>query len=387
MRLLLGFVGGRGHLEPLVPIARAAADAGHRVAFAGPPSTQAMVEAAGFESLTTGVAGSPPAPRVPLRPVDRARETRDLRERFARRAARARVPQLLALCESWLPDVIVCDETDFGAPIAAERLGIPHAVCELNASGSFVRAAGVGEALGELRVEQGLPPQAGAEARSGVLSPFPESLRDPAQPAPARLQRYRAVAPIPPGEPAWSAARHAAPVVYFTLGTVFNLECGDLFLRVLAGLRELDVEVVATVGDAVDPAELGEQPSHVHVERFLPQAAVLPHCAAVVCHAGSGSLLGALAHGLPSVLIPLGADQPWNADRCDRLGVARVLDALRATRGDVEAAVSEVLHDPAYGRRARLVQDEIERLPSPARAVAWLEEIAAPSHPGATGPP
>src|SRR5205085_9710002 len=149
-----------------------------------------------------------------------------------------------------------------------------------------------------------------------------------------------------------------ARTVYFTLGTVFNLESGDLFARVLAGLRELDVDVVATVGRQIDPEELGPQPERIRVERYLPHADVLPRCAAVVSHGGSGTLLGALAHGLPSVLLPMGADQPWNAARCEELGVALVLDAMRATPDDVRKAVSTVLDDPSYRAAAGRVCDE-----------------------------
>lgn len=383
MRLLFCFVGGRGHFEPLAPLARAAADAGHGVAFAGAGSLAATVEDAGFESLAAASVSPAPARRVPLRAVDRDREERDLRERFARRAARARLPEVASACASWRPDLLVCDETDFGAALAAERLGIPHVVCELNASGSFVRAEVVAEALDGLRAEHGLPrdPALEGPARAGVLSPFPPSLRDPDHPAPARLQRFRAPSPQPTAAPPWSPAVPGAPAVYFTLGTVFNLECGDLFARVLAGLCELPVEVVVTVGDAVDPSELGAWPDRVHVERFLPQAAVLPHCAAVVSHAGSGSVLGALSHGLPSLLLPLGADQPWNADRCRRLGVARVLDALQATPGDVRSAVQEILEAPGCRERAERLRDEIRSLPSPAQAVAWLESLAANQRP------
>jgi UDP:flavonoid glycosyltransferase YjiC (YdhE family) len=107
-------------------------------------------------------------------------------------------------------------------------------------------------------------------------------------------------ADVPPlrGQP--GAARRPA-TVYFTLGTVFNLESGDLFERVLAGLAELEIDVVATVGAEIDPAELGPLPPHVRVERFLPQSEILSRYSAVVSHAGSGSVLGALAHGLPPV--------------------------------------------------------------------------------------
>ena len=163
--------------------------------------------------------------------------------------------------------------------------------------------------------------------------------------------------------------------VYFTLGTVFNLESGDLFTRVVAGLRELGVEVIVTVGDGIDPAELGPQPSHVRVEVHVDQRLLLPRCAAVVSHAGSGSVLGALAHGLPSVLLPIGADQPANAHRCAQLGTARVLDPLTVTPDEVRAAVTEVLEQPGYRRAAERLRDELARLPGPEHAVALLSEL------------
>ena len=141
-------------------------------------------------------------------------------------------------------------------------------------------------------------------------------------------------------ETEWLAAL-PGPVTYLTLGTIFNLESGDLFERVLAGLRELPGSIVVTVGRDLDPGVLGPQPANVHVRRFIPQSLVLPHCDLVVSHAGSGSVIGALTHGLPMVLLPMGADQPLNAARAEALGVAQVLDALEATPADIErAAVS-----------------------------------------------
>ena len=110
--------------------------------------------------------------------------------------------------------------------------------------------------------------------------------------------------------------------------------------RVLAGLRDLPAQVVVTVGRDIDPAELGPQPAHVRVERYVPQADVLPRASLVVSHGGSGSVLAALAHGVPLVLLPMGADQPYNAARCETLGVARSLDVIDATPGDVRDAAA-----------------------------------------------
>ena len=141
--------------------------------------------------------------------------------------------------------------------------------------------------------------------------------------------------------------------------------------------------LIITVGRDLDPDELGTQPANVHIERFMPQAALLPHCDLVVSHAGSGSVLGALAHGLPMVLIPIGADQPLNAARCQALGVAEVLDAMSATPEMVRAAVTRVLADVGSREAAERIRDEIAAMPGPEYAVTLLDRLAsgrAPLH-------
>jgi MGT family glycosyltransferase len=236
-------------------------------------------------------------------------------------------------------------------------------------------------ALDEVRAEHGLPPdpEASMLRRYLVLSPFPPSFRDPAFPLPPVAHGLRTW-DVPRGErptaPDWAAGRPGAPVVYFTLGTVFNHESGDLFDRVLAGLRDLPINLLVTVGREIDPASLGPQPAHVRIERFVPQAEILPHVDLVVSHAGSGSVLGALAFGRPMVLAPMGADQPLNAERCAALGVGRVLDAVRATPTDVREAVVAVLEDPSCRATASRLRDEIAALPAPEVSVGLLERLA-----------
>jgi UDP:flavonoid glycosyltransferase YjiC (YdhE family) len=345
------------------------------------------IEAAGFTAFATGGATLSSTPeRLPLLKLDLEREERDLREGFARRLARERAATILALCDQWRPDLIVCDEIDFGAMVAAERHELPYATVLVIAAGSFVRKDVVGEPLNELRAEHGLPLdlELAMLSRYLVLSPFPPSYRDPAFPLPATahairphtIGRVRSDSPPP-----WNVSLPGAPTVYFTLGTVFNVESGDLFERVLAGLRELPINVIATVGREIDPAELGPQSANIHITRYIPQSSILPHCSLVVSHGGSGSVMGTLAHGLPMVLTPMGADQPLNAARCADLGVARVLDALEATPNSVREAVSTVLARPAYCLAAERMRDEIAALPEPGHAVALLERLAAERRP------
>ena len=108
---------------------------------------------------------------------------------------------------------------------------------------------------------------------------------------------------------------------------------------------------------------------------YLPQATLLPHCDLVVSHGGSGSVIGALAHGLPSVLIPIGADQPANADRCVALGVGRRLDAATLAPDALRAAVTAGLSDALQRRNAQAIRAEIESLPGPEHALEQLEHL------------
>jgi UDP:flavonoid glycosyltransferase YjiC (YdhE family) len=80
-----------------------------------------------------------------------------------------------------------------------------------------------------------------------------------------------------------------------------------------------------TVGRDADPGMLGAPPAHVRVERWVDQATVLGHTAAVICHGGGGSVLGALAAGAPLVVVPLFAeDQHLNARRMAPVGAGLV---------------------------------------------------------------
>ena len=383
MRALFSFVGGNGHFLPMLPIANATQLAGHTVIFACGHSMVKTVEQAGFSVIPLGEKSNHPPQRIPLRPVDMQREENDLREKFAREGAKRKANYLIPICEAWQPDIIVCDETDFGAMIVGERLGIPYASVLVIASGAFVRPDVVADALNEVRAEHGLSsdPHCAMLSRYLVLSPFPPSYRHPDFPLPETAysicpMTMNSAMPRP-------VEKHLAdaPTIYFTLGTIFNTESGDLFSRVLAGLADLTLNVIVTVGKHIDPDELGLQPPHIHIVQYIPQEQLLPYCDLVISHGGSGSVMGALAHGLPMVLIPMGADQPLNAMRCVALGVGLSLDAVSVTSDEIREAVSTVLDEPSYRRNAEQLSDEIANLPEPSSALSLLERLAREKQP------
>lgn len=379
MRALFTFAGGTGHFIPLLPTARAMAEAGHEIAFGAQSALLPTVGRTGFQAFDTGGSTfSGEAVRSPLLELDMEREYRTVRDGYAGRIARQRAPALLDLAARWKPDLLVCDEMDFGGMIAAERLSIPHAAVLVIASGQLARRDLLAEPLNALRAEHGLPHDPGLAmlSRYLVLSPFPPSFRDPANPLPDTAHMFRPDPVVEDQSPAWLANLPDRPTVYVTLGTVFNVESGSLFSRLLEGLRTLPVNVIATVGPQIDPTELGPQPENVRVERYINQWALLPHCTLVVTHAGSGTVFGALSHGLPMLLLPMGADQPFNGQRCEDLGVARVLDPLECTPEMVREAAAGLLVSTSHRQAAERIRDEIAALPGQETATALLSGLA-----------
>jgi UDP:flavonoid glycosyltransferase YjiC (YdhE family) len=374
MRIMFAFTGGSGHLRPLLPFARAA-QAGHTVAVAGTGGMYEEIIAAGFAALPTS---EPRHPRPsagpgPLTAPDPQGEERTMREAFAGRGARNHARAVRELARDWKPDVIVRDEVDFGTGIAAQTLGIPCATVIVLLAGGLIRPDVVAEPLDALRAEYGLPPDPELAAQQGelVIMPAPPSLRDPRFALPAGTFWCRPDHATP--EPAGGSAR---PTVYFTLGTYDTYR--ELFDKVLAAVRDLPVDMVVTVGRNLDPASFGPQPDHIRIESFIPQEQILPACDLVISHGGSGTLIGSLAHGLPSLLLPLGADQPHNSRRCVELGTARELDPMALTPQDVADAVTEMTDASAgapYRAAARRIQAEINALPGPDRAIALVEGL------------
>jgi UDP:flavonoid glycosyltransferase YjiC (YdhE family) len=391
MRVLFTCHPGFGTFLPLTPFARALAQAGHDVAFGTPVFLRATVEAAGFRWIRAGVENDDPemaaarARMHELRGVEQLKFTYD--QIFASIRPRRLVPELLALAESWRPDLFIRDSREFGALVAADLLGAPYVTVEVHAAGARPRATSMlYEPLRRLRASFGLPEHdiQGWMDRYLVFMPFPPSLTTVGDPIGPTTHYVRALPPdvVEGGLPQWLDEVGSPPLVYVSLGTAVSGARGrEIFSKLLAGLRDLDAHIVMTVSHELDPAAFGPQPTHIHLERFLPLGPLLPRCSLVLFHGGSGTLVQAVAHGLPMVILPLGADQPDNARRCAELGISRTLGEQELTPEHVRETVLDVLHTPTYRQVAQRLRDEFRALPGPEAAVELLERLARDKKP------
>jgi MGT family glycosyltransferase len=163
--------------------------------------------------------------------------------------------------------------------------------------------------------------------------------------------------------------------VFATLGTAVNTRT-EILSAFIEALRDERVNLVVTVGRDGDPDHFGPQPPHVRIERYIPVSMLFPRCDLVVSHGGSNTMLAALAHGIPQVMVPITADQPDNAERCAAAGVARTVPLADATAASIREAALVVLADPSYRRAAERMRDGMLALPGTDQVVALLERLA-----------
>ena len=379
MRVLFSAVGQFGHVLPLLPLAGAFRDAGHDVAFATAGAFRERLVAAGFEFHAAG-----PEPRdiearaAPLRAQVETLPYEDRRPvlfttRFARLEAPEKLPAVLRVVREWQPDLLVHESCDLAAPLAAAALDVPSAH---QSFGRVVPQACWDRAAPEVAPlwrDAGLHPDPLCGAFRGVYVDIcPPSVQTNDVPGDPPVQLLRPSYPSAAGEepPPWLDELPTRPTVYVTLGTVFNATV--VFRTILDALAGEDVNVVVTIGNNNDPAELEPIPQNAHDERCVSQAFLLPRADVTIGHGGSGSTLAALAHGLPMLLLPRGADQFENARRCADLGAARVLLPDAVTRDAVRDAVRALLADGAYAGQARAVAAEIAAMPAPSEVATRL---------------
>ena len=118
-------------------------------------------------------------------------------------------------------------------------------------------------------------------------------------------------------------------------------------------------------------------PANARLVDWLSYARTMPHCAAVVCHAGHGTIARALASGVPVVACPHAGDMAENAARVRWAGVGVSLPRRFTTPGGVRLAVRRLLSDPAYRRRAQEIRKWSERNDGAAAAAEALEGLAS----------
>lgn len=392
VKVLCTCLPGHGHFNPMLALAQGLTKAGHEVAFATAADFCPHIERTGFAAFPAGL--SLARQMAAAREAYPEQDALVAMERFeqlvprmlAGVAAPARAADLMEVVEGWTPDLLVHDETEFAGPVVAAAAGIPWADQSVGIMRPRAMARLAGETLAPLARRHGVDVGPfGGLYRYLYLDVAPPSLQS-AEIAGVDVAHQVQNATMEPGAegealPAWVRDLPAdRPVVYVSLGTVFNAKARDVFAAVLDALRTEPVTAILTIGTDNDPADFGPQPDHVHVERFIPQSLLLPYCDAVVNQGGT-AILPILAHGLPLLVLPQGANQFHNAEACVAAGVGRRLLPGEVTAEAVRRHIDALLHDTELRAAAGRVRDELAAMPGPERGVELLERLATERRP------
>ncbi len=350
----------------MLPLAAAARRAGHEVIIATGPDLRDDIERRGFTAWSVGPSMTEiehtglPRPLGPEATEEQTLWTNA--QRLFITPSTVRAAELTGLTDPTPVDIVVQELYELGASYVRPTTG-RRLVHGLGADfPGFVNLAVRGHA--EIARSIGHQDTSEQYLAAPYIDPFPPVLHPPDRP----WRDVRALRPEAGDVPAGASlpeAFHRLPhphTVYLTLGTVYNST--EVWRRLIEAVAGVPVNIIATTGHGVDPAELGPLPPNLAVQRFVPQALLLPLCSAVICHAGAGTVLGALAFGLPLLLLPMGADQFGNAAAVAAAGAGLVLHPGAATPEAIRSALGDLLDADSFRHAARVVADSIAGLPS-----------------------
>ncbi|MGI8330495.1 glycosyltransferase [Actinomadura scrupuli] len=350
--VLVATWGGGGNLPPLLSVAALLAGAGCRVRVLVSAATRPAVRAAGFQVIDYRRG---PDPRVDV-PFEAQAE--GVLATIAGAEIAADVHEALAATG---PDVLVADCMLPAALAAGEASGTPTvSVVHFlygTARGPMARTGDGGTTdlprLNATRRTLGLGPVAGPveawEAPDLVLVTAPRWLDAEAGLPPHVVHAGPLgvrTGPRPDGERA-----RARPHVLISFSTTVMAGQTRLVRAVCDAVAETGVEALLTLGPAMSAGAM-EVPANVTPVAFADHDQVLPHCDVLIGHAGLGTGLRALAHGVPQLLLPLGRDQHVNAARIAGLGAGITLPA-DSPPTQIRTALTLLLREGRFRTAAR----------------------------------
>jgi UDP:flavonoid glycosyltransferase YjiC (YdhE family) len=396
VRALLTTPPGFSGFNASLTLAEGLRAAGHEVAYATAPSFAAKVADAGYLAFAAGPDYDLSVPES-IPGIHEATGHGAGLAVFARLALRGMVEDLQTLITRWHPDLIIRNYIEFGAWIAAERLGVPLAWASPGALDlpAVLLASFTGDILTkELPGRYGLPPDPGLSRLYSYpyLNTMPAEVTPPGFPLPPLMFRYRdrAFGSIAPdGLPDWVSQLGDRPVVHASLGTVFSGtgEGKRLHEVVLEALAEEPVDLVLAIGPRSNPEDYGPQPPHLRiVQHIAAHRAFLEHCDVLVTHGGAGTSLLTVAAGVPACFLPMHADQPILAKRLADLGAGLIagsgpddrrpfpaVDVASLRPEDVRASVRRLLAERSFALAMTRLGRQGRAHPPVAEAVSWLE--------------
>ncbi|MFC9939704.1 nucleotide disphospho-sugar-binding domain-containing protein [Nocardiopsis alba] len=418
MRVVVATIAERTDLLNLVPLAWALRSAGHEMVVASQPELAGAVSAAGLPFAPVGrdhgfwrmmraysLLGVLEKDTPPFGMADAPEHEvtwdyliegyRRVVPHWWRMVNDSMADDLVDLCRTWKPDLVVWDPITFCAPVAARAAGAAHVryiwgvdtlarvrglfLGRMEEQVPEVREDPLGEWLSGLAARYGVGFDEELVVGQATIDQVPDVLRIPVD---DRLGvRYLGMRFVPYNGravvPDWLRRPAEGRRLCLTLGTSATDRFGGYTLplgEVLEALGQVDAEVVATV-PLKARQDLGAVPSNVRLVDYVPLHALAATSTATINHGGTGTVWTGLVHGLPQLFVPRPTfDEPMLARLIQGQGAGLVAEP---DPDEILRASERVLTEPALAERAALLREQMLDRPTPAAMTAELERIAA----------
>ena len=174
------------------------------------------------------------------------------------------------------------------------------------------------------------------------------------------------------------------PPLVITLGSSAVVDAGPFYEHSVAAAKRLGRRAALLVGKNPRnrPASL---PEGIVAFAYAPYSELFPRAAAIVHQGGIGTTAQAMRSGRPMLVMPYAHDQPDNAERVRRLGVARTIARQRYTPARAAAELRHLLDNPVYRQRASAVGRKIQQedgVRAACDALGGLLQAASPAGAG-----
>jgi zeaxanthin glucosyltransferase len=414
MRIAFVALPAPGHLNPTTALARQLQSRNHDVVLISLPDSESYVSAAGFAfipyceaAFTTGAANEIRRQMSKLQGEDGVRFTVEAQGQMMR-AALSSLPAALATARA---EAVVLDAYQYYVEVVPMSLGLPY----VHVSNALYFDYSGYAPLCIYDWPHETTPAALARNRKGVanfvrmLKQANAAVRDYAERAGLKidwddpgstLSPLASITQVPRAfdfeSSHWPSQFHhtgpfhdgkgrekvdfpwerltGEPLIYASMGTVLNGRA-EAFRTIVAALtKHKDLQLVLSVGDRVEPEQIGPAPNNAIIVKRAPQLELLKRASVCVTHAGLNTVLESLAQGVPQVAIPVTFDQPGVAARIadKKTGLVTSLDKLSAEH--LSTLLNEVLSNPTYRANARKLQKAIATANGLSVAADLIEE-------------
>lgn len=377
---------GHGHVNPTLPLVEELVRRGHRVDYATTAEHSEAVTKAGARWVELKLQS--PEILIPPRRFGLEEILVWMRGMFAEMGAQ--YPVLRDYCATESPDAICYDAMNWPAKVVAEKLGLPavRLIPNLASNESFSLFEDVFADAEHGNPLLGLLTDCADFSAEHGVTLSPESVMNGTenlnlvfiprefQPAGDTFdERFHFIGPSlgsrEHAEP-WSPADPESPVLFISLGTVFN-DRPEFYRTCIEAFRDGPYQVAMTIGD-LDRSALGDIPPTFDVRPYFPQPAVLRHADVFVSHAGMNSTMEALYYGVGLVTLPQMTEQAANAGRAQELGLGVQLDPATVTAESLRAAVTRVASDPAVRSNLDRMRTVVKSSGGAARGAEVIED-------------